>query len=137
MEPRSPPWAGRRKRRWKVRKAANCAQPRTPPGPEAGSNFTYPLCRSWPSGQRRQRGINLLRLKVEYSAVDAIAQTGGLRPVGEDVAQVTLAVGAMHLCAAHAMAGVGAGLDRPLLGGIKARPARAAVIFGAGFEQRR
>ena len=51
------------------------------------------------------------RLEVERQRVDAVAQAGGLRAVGEDVAEVAAAAGAGDLDAAHAVADVLVGGD--------------------------
>ena len=56
---------------------------------------------------RRQLGVNAVpRDKIERDAVDAIAQSGGRRPVFKDVAKVAPARIAHDFHAAHAVAHV-------------------------------
>src|SRR5438552_17013820 len=85
-------------------------------------------------GERRDR--LLLFLELERRAVHAVALAGRLRTVGEDVAQMAAALGAMHLGAAHEEALVGRGADCDLLGLPEAPPAAAAVVLGRRVEQR-
>src|SRR6185312_7342463 len=46
------------------------------------------------------------------------------------------ALGAGHLGAHHAVAGVARGVDRVVLGGPERGPTRPALVLGAGIEQR-
>ena len=63
---------------------------------------------------RRERRLppSAGRFEVQRHAVDAVAQAGRRRPVGEDVAEMAAAGGAMHLGAHHAVAAV-ASWSRP------------------------
>src|SRR5262245_17517686 len=76
------------------------------------------------------------RLELEGDPVDAVAQAGGRRAVGEHVAQMAAAAAAMHLGAHHAVAAVLGGLHGAGLGRVEARPARTALELGLGDEQR-
>ena len=76
--------------------------------------------------------------EVERGGVDAVAQAGGTRAVGEDVAEVPATTGAGDLDAPHAVApvlvlsdGFGAGGDH------EAGPAAAGVELGAAHEEQR
>src|SRR5262245_61261893 len=58
-----------------------------------------------PSGSITEPGAGgtLSRLEVQRRGVDAVAQAGRRRPVGEDVAEMAAALGAQHLGADHAV----------------------------------
>src|SRR5258708_7514536 len=75
-------------------------------------------------------------LEVHRDAIDAIAQIGGRRTVGEYMAQVTAATAAMHFGAEHAVAAIIRVLDGAGFGIVEARPAGAAREFLIGDEQR-
>src|SRR5687768_3274908 len=77
----------------------------------------------------------LLLLELERCAVHAIALAGGLWPIGEDMAEMAAALGAMDLGAGHEMAGVGRGADRAGHWRPEGGPARAAFVLGARIEQ--
>src|SRR5262249_49178518 len=87
-------------------------------------------------GMPARSGPSLLRLEVETHRVQTVAQTGGCRPVVEDVAEVRAAGRAMDLGAAHEQAAVFLGLDvfrrrrRP-----KVRPTRTRFELGVGAEE--
>ena len=73
---------------------------------------------------------------LQGNAVDAIAQAGGIGPVGKDVPKMSLAIGAAHLCPAHEKGAIfmfahGAGVGR----GIEARPASGGIVFRFRVEQ--
>src|SRR5205807_2365503 len=72
----------------------------------------------------------------ERDAVHTIALTGRRRPVLEDMAEMTTATLAVHLGADHEKAAVGRRFDRGVERRREARPAGAAVEFGAGVEHR-
>src|SRR5262249_50795869 len=76
------------------------------------------------------------RLEVHRHAVDAVAQSGGRRPVRKDVAEMAAAAAAMHLGANHAVAPIHGLLDRAILRIIETRPAGAALEFLLRLEQR-
>src|SRR6185369_4467037 len=77
----------------------------------------------------------LLLLELERRAVHAIALAGGLGAIREDMAEMAAALGAMDLGAGHEVAGVGRCVDRALHRCPEGRPARAAFVLGARFEQ--
>ena len=80
----------------------------------------------------------LFVLEGERGGVDAVAQAGGSRAVGEDVAEVAAAAGAGHFDAAHAEAAVLVLDDGFRLGGDhEAGPAAAGVELGAAEEEQR
>src|ERR1017187_5445638 len=64
------------------------------------------------------------------------AASGGARPVGKYVAQMSAAARAVHFGARHAEAAIDGGGNRLRQRREKARPAAAAVELGRGFEQR-
>src|SRR5437016_8407243 len=78
----------------------------------------------------------LARVKLERDAVHAIALTGRLRPVVEDMAEMPAATLAMHLGADHEKAAVGRRLGGSLKRRREARPAGAACELGPGVEHR-
>src|SRR5262245_38927432 len=78
----------------------------------------------------------LLLLELQRRAVHAIALAGGPGSVGEDVAEMAAALGAMHLGAGHEMAAVARRADGAVLGRPERWPARAAFVLGRGIEQR-
>src|SRR6476659_9365311 len=80
--------------------------------------------------------VSLLLFELERRAVHAVALAGRARAVGEDVAEMAAALGARHLGADHAVAGVARGLDRLVLGRPERGPAGAALVLGVGIEQR-
>src|SRR3954462_6593857 len=82
------------------------------------------------------RPRSFLRLERHGKAVHAIALAGRRRAVGEHMPQMAAAIGAMHLGAAHKEAAVFGLTHRTLQRGVEARPARAALKFGLGIEQR-
>src|SRR5262245_13087852 len=83
------------------------------------------------------RGMSPLGgLEREGDAVDAVAQAGGRRAVGEHMAQVAAAAAAVHLRAHHEVAAVLGGLHGARLRIVEARPAGAALELGLGNEQR-
>src|ERR1035438_6840341 len=74
----------------------------------------------------------------ERSGIDAVAQAGGTRSVGKDVAQMAAAVGAGNLDAAHAQVPVLVlGNDRRVGRQQKAGPAAAGVELGPAQKQQR
>ena len=78
------------------------------------------------------------RFEIKRSGVDAIAEAGGAGAVGEDVAEVGVALGAAHFDAAHAVAGVFDGAQ----GGVRhrfevTRPAAAGIELRGRVEQGR
>src|SRR5882757_7290480 len=75
-------------------------------------------------------------LEVHGDAIDAIAQIGGRRAVGEYMAQVTAATAAMHFGAEHVVAAVVTGPDGAGFGIVEARPAGAAFEFLVRDKQR-
>src|SRR5690606_12376154 len=87
---------------------------------------------------RRPRSVPLrLRNEVQRGRVDAVAQPGRRRTVGEHMPQVRITARAAGLDAAHAMAEVfvlGHGFD--VHGRVEARPAAARVVLGVRFKQR-
>src|SRR5262245_6464267 len=81
-------------------------------------------------------GRSSLGLEVDRCRVDAVALTGGLRPVLEHVPEVAAAVGAAHFDTRHAVAVVDQPLDAPGLDlRVPAGPAAAGVELGAAVEQ--
>ena len=69
------------------------------------------------------------------SRVDAVAQAGGSRPVGEHVAEVGVATAAQYLGAAHAMADVRFRGDVVRLDRLpEAGPAAAGFVLGLRAE---
>src|SRR6185437_11089611 len=82
--------------------------------------------------------LRLLAREGERGGVDAVAQAGGARAVGEDVPEVAAAARAGHLDAAHAEAAVFVLLDGGGIGGDhEAGPAALRVELGSGKEQQR
>src|SRR5579862_1562477 len=75
-------------------------------------------------------------MKHQREAVHAVAQSGRLRAVIEDVAEMAAATAAMNFGAQHAEGAVLRLADRVLQRLIEARPAGAALILGLGREQR-
>ena len=72
----------------------------------------------------------------ERGGVDAVAEAGGTRAVGEDVAQVAAAAGAGDFNPAHAEGVVFVLVDGFGVGGDhEAGPAAAGIEFGSGQEQ--
>src|SRR5262245_36282666 len=83
-------------------------------------------------------GRRSLFLLLERAGVDAVAQAGRLRAIGEDVPQMAAAAPAMHFGALHEMAAVGLRLDGVARHrGVEARPAGAGVELGVRIEERR
>src|SRR6202043_1978031 len=84
------------------------------------------------SSARRRRG----RMKLQGEAVHAVAQAGRLRPIVENVTEVTTAAAAMNFGPQHpegAVFGLADGIFKRLP---KTRPAGAALIFRFRGEQR-
>src|SRR3989344_4362092 len=78
----------------------------------------------------------LFLLQLQRGRVDAIAQTGRLWPVGEDMPEMRAALAAMHLGEAHEKAAVILFTD--ILGfhrRVEAGPAGAGIELGVGAEQ--
>ncbi len=74
--------------------------------------------------------------EIKGGRVDAVAHSGGLGAVAEQVAQVGVAALAEHLGAHHAVAVIGLGVDAGVTGrGVKAGPAAARVVLGLGWEE--
>src|SRR5579863_5324300 len=86
-------------------------------------------------GLFRRRRFRLAGVKIERHAVHAIALAGRRRPIVENMAQMPAATAAMHLGANHEKAAVARRFDRAVERRREARPAGAAVEFGAGVEQ--
>src|SRR6478609_9003914 len=85
--------------------------------------------------RRNEKG--LFRLKLQRRRIDAVAQSGRAGPIGENVAEMAIALRAQHLGPDHAVAGVTLLVDMALhRRGGEARPAAAGVKLGVGFEQR-
>src|SRR5687768_7194079 len=80
--------------------------------------------------------LRLRRRKVQGDAVDAVAQAGRRRAVGEHVAEVSAAAAAVHLGPHHAVGAIHGGLDRSLERLEEARPSRAALELAPGHEER-
>src|SRR5579872_3838657 len=82
--------------------------------------------------------IARVRLEAEGNAVHAVAQTGRLRTVVEDVAEMRPAYGALRFDAHHAMAAISLFLDR-VAGNRRgeAGPAGARIELRFGSEERR
>ena len=78
---------------------------------------------------------DLFGLKLQRHAVHAVAKTGRTRTVGEDVAQVTAAVRAVHFGARHEMAAVFGRLDGTFERQPEARPTGPAFELGVRGEQ--
>src|ERR1700752_80868 len=76
-----------------------------------------------------------LGLEIHRHAVDAIAQSGRRRAVGEDMAEVTAAAAAMAFGADHAVGAVLRFLDRARLRVVEARPAGPALELLLRLEQ--
>src|ERR1700752_4053772 len=76
-----------------------------------------------------------LGLEIHRHAVDAIAQSGRRRAVGEDMAEMTAAAAAMAFGADHAVGAILRFLDRAGLGIVEARPAGAALELLLRLEQ--
>src|SRR5438128_2073069 len=105
-----------------------------------GSNRRPPACKAGALPAeltaRVARRVPLALVELERGGVDAVAQPGRPRAVGEDVPQVAAAVGAEHLCSHHPVARVGL-----LVHGLAGRgcgergPAAAGVVLRLGVEQ--
>ncbi len=70
------------------------------------------------------------RVEDQAKAVDAVAQSGRLRAVVEDVAEMSAAAAAMHLGADHAVGAILGLADIAFDRLVEARPARAALELG-------
>src|SRR6185437_11542760 len=81
--------------------------------------------------------LRLRRMKHQRVAIHAVAQAGRLRAIVEDVAEMAAAAAAMHLGPRHAEGAVFGGRDGVFERLVEARPARAALEFGVGREQRK
>src|SRR5690606_13391952 len=78
------------------------------------------------------------RLEIQGRGIDAVAQPGRRRPVGEHMPQVRLAAGAADLDPVHAVAGVQVlAHRRPVQGPGVAGPAAAGVVLVGRTEQGR
>src|SRR4029079_7505070 len=78
----------------------------------------------------------LFRLQLQRGRIDAVAQARWIRPVIEDVAEMTVAFRAQNLGADHAMARVALLVDMTFSDGRrKTRPTAAGIELGVGFEQ--
>src|SRR4051794_13038176 len=75
-------------------------------------------------------------MEDQPETVDAVAQSGRLGTVVEDVAEMAAAAPAMHLGPEHAKGAILGLADIALDRLVEARPARAALEFGVGGEQR-
>src|SRR4051812_27760762 len=75
-------------------------------------------------------------MEDQPETVDAVARSGRLRTVVEDVAEVAAAAPAMHLGAEHAVGPVLGLADIALDRLVEARPSGAALELGVGGEQR-
>src|ERR1700743_1827605 len=85
--------------------------------------------------QRRSR-VNLTRLVLQRSRVDAVTQARGARAVVEDVAEMARAFRAQHLRADHAVRHVPLLVAMAFDGRLgEARPAAAGVELGVRLEQ--
>src|SRR6185437_4244843 len=77
------------------------------------------------------------RRKLQRHAVDAVAQACRRRTIGEDVAKMAAAGGAVHFGAHHAPVAILRGFDRAGDRIVEARPAGAALEFQLRLEQGR
>src|SRR5271169_5206383 len=75
-------------------------------------------------------------MKHQRVAVHAVAQSGRLRPVVEDVTEMAAAAAAMHFGPRHAEGPVFGFADRIVERLVEARPAGAALELGLRGEQR-
>src|ERR1700745_3404490 len=82
------------------------------------------------------RGCWRRRMKHQREAVHAVTKPGRLRPVVEDVAEMTAATAAGNFGTQHAEGAVFVLADGVLQRLIEARPAGAAFEFGLRREQR-
>src|SRR5690242_17227404 len=83
-------------------------------------------------------GPSLLLLELQRRRVDAVADPRGVRPVGEEMAEVAAAVRAHHLGADHAEAHVRLLVDRlAARRRVERGPAAAGVVLRLRLEQRR
>ncbi len=79
----------------------------------------------------------LILLQIQRRRVDAVAQSGRRRAVGEDVAEVGAAVVAGDFGAQHAEAAVDVLVDQFfVVRRVKTRPAAARIELGLGAEKR-
>ena len=81
-------------------------------------------------------GSGLFRFEVERDTVHAVAQAGGFWSIGEDVAQMPAAIGALNFRAhrkPRAVLGGFHGIGTERL--IEARPTGARLKFGFGWKQ--
>ena len=81
-------------------------------------------------------GSGLFRFKVERGAIHAVAQARGFRSIGEDMAQMPAAIGALNFRAhrkPRAVLGGFHGIGTERL--IEARPTGARLKFGFGWKQ--
>src|SRR4051794_77721 len=77
-----------------------------------------------PGSMAEPGGARLFWLELQRSRVDAVAQAGRPRAVGEDMAEMAAAFGAEHLGADHAVGRIVLLVDMALDGGLReARPA--------------
>ncbi|SBP89684.1 hypothetical protein THIARS_80208 [Thiomonas delicata] len=84
------------------------------------------------------RGSMPDRREIERCGVDAVAQACRARAIGEDMAEMGMALGATHLRAQHAVTVVFHGLDGLLPHRLReAGPAAAGIELGGGVEQHR
>src|SRR5215831_12044779 len=73
--------------------------------------------------------------ELQCDAVHAVTQSGGLRPVIEDVSKMTATTAAMNLSAHFEQTPIYRGLDRVRQGSVEARPARSTLKFRVGGEK--
>lgn len=74
--------------------------------------------------------------EFEGGGVHAVAVSGGLGAVGEDVAEVGVAFGTDHFGALHAEGAVVMGGDGIGFGGVEAGPSARGIEFSLRFEER-
>src|SRR6185437_15354380 len=90
----------------------------------------------WTAGVPPALLFLFVRLEGERNAVHAIALAGRLRAVVKEMTEMAAAFLAVDLGAGHEKTGVGVGFDRAVHRRVKARPARPAIEFCRGLEQR-
>src|SRR5450755_192639 len=104
----------------------SCASPRRTLAPIIASS----------SASSTRKASLFLRLELERCGVHAIALSGRLGTIVENVAQMRVASGTQHLGAAHQVAVVILGADRFGAGRrVKARPSATRIELGFGVEK--
>lgn len=84
---------------------------------------------------RFREALFVRRLEFKRLAIHAIAQTGGLRSIGKDMAKMSLAFRAADLGAMHEMRIIRMFLDGASLHGrIETRPAGSGIKLGLRLE---